>query len=151
MIPKLEWALEEEHVVARSRFRREENVMDDRDSERPRYAAGFVAAAFAVSGVAHLLRPGLFIPMVPRSLPAPRALIYVSGAAELVCAAGLSRHARWAPLASTALLLAVWPANVRMALEASERGEGRWKAAVAWARVPVQLPLIWAVLREHKR
>jgi uncharacterized membrane protein len=77
-------------------------------------------------------------------------MVYLSGAAELVCAQGLSRRASWAPLASSALLLAVWPANVRMALDATGRGDVWWKVALAWARVPAQLPLIWSVLREHE-
>lgn len=71
----------------------------------------------------------------------------------MICAAGLFRRARWAPVASAALLLAVLPANVRMALDISESAnEGEhWKTVVAWARVPAQLPLIYAVLRERDR
>ncbi len=68
------------------------------------------------------------------------------GLAELACAWGLARRARWASAASTALLLAVWPANLQMALDA---GSGRHpgggdSAAVAWGRMPLQLPLLWA-------
>ncbi|WP_047864399.1 DoxX family protein [Rubrobacter aplysinae] len=111
--------------------------------------ARLVAASFVASGVLHLVRPRTFTGIVPRSLPAPRALVYASGVAELVCAAGLFRRDSLAPLASAALLLAVWPVNVRMALDASAGGVEPWKAAVAWARVPLQLPLILAVLRER--
>lgn len=78
-------------------------------------------------------------------------MVYASGVAELVCAAGLFQRACWAPLASTALLLAVWPANVRMALDVTGRAGGeRWKVAAAWARVPAQILLIRAVLRERE-
>jgi uncharacterized membrane protein len=111
--------------------------------------ARLVGASFAISGLVHFLRPRTFTGSIPRSLPAPRALVYASGAAELVCAFGLSRRASWAPLASAALLVAVWPANVRMALDASAAEKGSWKPVVAWLRVPAQLPLIWAVLRER--
>lgn len=108
-----------------------------------------IAAAFVLSGVVHLLRPAVFVALVPRSLPAPRALVLVSGAAELFCAAGLLRRARWATDASTALLLAVWPGNVVMARDA---GSGRHPGPadsrlVAWARVPLQPLLIWAARR----
>lgn len=112
--------------------------------------ARLVAAAFAVSGGIHLLRPRTFTGLVPRSLPSPRGMVYASGAAELVCAAGLLRHSRWAPLASAMLLVAVWPANVRMALDVTGRRQERWKVLAAWARVPAQIPLIWAVLRERR-
>ena len=108
-----------------------------------------IAAAFLTSGVVHLVRPAVFARIVPRVLPAPRALVYVSGAAELVCAAGLLTRARWAPGASTALLLAVWPANVSMALDA---GSGRLpgpvdRRVVAWGRVPLQPVLVWMARR----
>lgn len=117
-----------------------------------RLGARLVAAAFAVGGVAHLVRPRIFTGIVPRSLPSPRGVVYASGAAELACAAGLFSRARWAPLASAALLLAVWPANVRMALDVTGRaGEAeRWKVAAVWARVPAQLLLVRAVLRERR-
>lgn len=111
-----------------------------------------VGAAFAISGVAHFVSPQTFIPLVPRALPAPTALIYLSGAAELVCAAGLALRARWAGPASALLLLAVWPGNVQMALDA---GSGRNSGladdpAIAWARVPLQVPLIWAALQARR-
>ena len=118
-------------------------------SRLDRIAPRAVAASFAVSGAIHLLRPQVFTPIVPRRLPAPRVLVYLSGAAELVCAAGLFGRRRWAPDASTALLLAVWPANLQMALDAgSGRSSGPTDSRViTWARLPLQLPLIWAVRR----
>jgi uncharacterized membrane protein len=104
-----------------------------------RIAPRAVGASFAVSGVLHLVRPQVFTPIVPRVLPAARALVYASGVAELVCAAGLLTRRRWAADASTALLLAVWPANLQMALDQ--------RSAVTWVRLPLQLPLIWAARR----
>ena len=107
-----------------------------------------LAGVFAVAGVLHVVRPAFFDALMPRLVPARlhRPLVYVSGAAELACAVGLVRRARWAPGASTALLLAVWPANLQMALDAgSGRNEGAMdSAAVAWGRMPFQLPLLWA-------
>ena len=48
-----------------------------------------LALLFIASGTTHLVRPQVFEPIVPRALPARRELVYVSGVAELVCAAGL--------------------------------------------------------------
>ena len=75
---------------------------------------------FLLSGTVHLLRPGVFTPIVPDFLPAHRVLVYVSGVAELACAAGLlwRRTRRLAGLASAALLVVVFPANVTMAVDA---------------------------------
>jgi len=107
-----------------------------------------LAASFAVSGVVHLVRPQVFDPLVPRALPAPRALVYASGVAELACAAGLLARRRWAPRASAALLVAVWPGNAQHAVstQRSRRASPAVKAAV-WARLPLQLPLIRTALR----
>lgn len=112
-----------------------------------------IAAAFLVSGTAHLARPQVFLPLIPRAMPAPRGVVYASGVAELVCAAGLLRGARWAGPASAALLAGLTPGNVEMALSATRAarrkgGAGRIAyAAGCWARVPLQVPLIRAALR----
>lgn len=108
-----------------------------------------VAASFVASGTMHLLRPQVFLPLIPPRLPRPRAVVYVSGAAELVCAAGLIARRRWAGNAATALLLAVWPGNLQMALDAgSGRNPGLTDSRLlTWGRLPLQLPLIWAARR----
>ncbi len=97
-----------------------------------------MAFAFTVSGVVHLVHPSTFTPIVPDVLPAHTALVYASGVAELVCAVGLWRRDRWAGGASVVLLLAIWPANLKMALDADGGS-----AVAAWIRLPLQLPLIW--------
>ncbi|WP_454049794.1 DoxX family protein [Cellulomonas sp. Marseille-Q8402] len=115
--------------------------------------AAVVATAFAVSGVVHLVRPQVFEPIVPRALPHPRDLVLVSGVAELACAAGLVLPGtrRAAGAASAALLVAVFPANVQMAVDAvrgataDRSGPRLARAAVTLARLPLQWPLVrWA-------
>lgn len=113
-----------------------------------------VVGAFTGSGIIHLVRPQVFEPIVPRMLPRRRELVYVSGVAELVCAAGLlaPRTRSVAGLASAGLLVAVFPANVQMAADA-------WRAAQRTpttqhrvmqvgtiARLPLQWPLIKGAL-----
>jgi uncharacterized membrane protein len=104
-----------------------------------------LAGVLGVAGVAHLVAPRPFEAIIPAPLRDHDAtLTYVSGLAELACAAGLvAPNTRRAAAAATALLFVlVFPANVQMALDA--RGAGAW---VAWARLPLQLPLIWWALR----
>jgi uncharacterized membrane protein len=93
----------------------------------------------------------VFEPLIPPSLPEPRALVYVSGVAELACAVGLMTHRRWAPYATAGLLLAVWPGNWQMALDVqrSPRRSSLAKAG-AWARVPLQVPMVVAALRARR-
>jgi uncharacterized membrane protein len=112
-----------------------------------------IAAAFVTSGIGHLVRPAFFRPLVPRVLPARDAVIYATGAAELVCAAGLLRRDRWAGPVSAAMLTTFLAGHVQMALDttAAARRKPTAKrvasAAGSWARIPAQLPLIRAALR----
>lgn len=117
-----------------------------------RRAPFVVAAAFTASGVVHLVHPATFTRIVPTFLPAKTALVYVSGVAELACAAGLWRRDRWAGLAAAALLLAIWPANLQMAINA-QRGDVLATKVEDWIRLPLQIPLIWCALQSgrHQR
>lgn len=107
-----------------------------------------LAVLFATSGVLHLIRPQIFETIVPSYVPAPRAMVYASGVAEIGCAAGLvgRRTRRVAGLASMALLIAVFPANIEMAVD-STRSSSRWFQAVAFLRLPLQVPMIWVAYR----
>ena len=113
-----------------------------------------MAAAFAASATVHMVRPQVFESIMPRVLPSEhhRNLIYASGVAEYVCAVGLFRRTRWAVPASIAVLLAVLPANIQMAVDS---GSGRQPGpadnpALAWGRLPLQGLMIWAVLKARR-
>jgi uncharacterized membrane protein len=110
--------------------------------------AKIVVGAFLASGVVHLVRPQTFEPLMPDWAPAHRELIYASGVAELLCAAGLllAPTRRAAGLASAAVLLGVYPGNIKMAVDASRTPHTAYKAA-AFGRLPLQLPLIRGALR----
>jgi len=107
-----------------------------------------VAAAFTISGVVHLVKPEVFEPLMPDWVPAHREVIIGSGIAELACAAGLAmpRTRRLAGLASTGLLLGVYPGNIKMAADAMQTDNTAFKVA-AVARLPLQIPLIRAAWR----
>jgi uncharacterized membrane protein len=62
--------------------------------------------------------------------------------AEMACGAGLVTRKRWAGPLSVGVLLAVWPANIQMAVDTGRSAQGRWRKVAAWARVPLQLPMI---------
>jgi uncharacterized membrane protein len=104
-----------------------------------------LAALFVTAGVFHFLRPGPFVRIVPPGLPAPEALVYLSGAAEIGLGLLLlpRRTRRLAAWGLVALLAAVFPANVYMArLPGGGIGAPQW---LLWARLLLQLPLIlWA-------
>ena len=113
-----------------------------------RWAPTGLAALFAVSGTLHLLRPDVFLPLVPPALPQRDAVVALSGVAELICAAGLLRQAAWAGPASALLLVAVFPGNVTMAIDAaSDPDASSILVALTVLRLPLQVPLIWAALQ----
>ncbi|MGZ4594901.1 MAG: DoxX family protein [Actinomycetes bacterium] len=102
-----------------------------------------LAGLLGVTGSLHFIVPRAYAQIVPSQLPAPYALVYASGVAELLCAAGLAmpRTRRLAGWATVALFVAVFPANVQMALDSGGRSVAY--QAGTWARLPLQLPLVW--------
>ncbi len=111
-----------------------------------------LATVFVTSGVVHLVRPQVFEPIVPRSLPARRELVYASGVAEIVCATGLlvpaTRSA--AGWGSAALLVGVLPANVQMSVSAYRRMRRRpedRRRQLTFAGTIARLPLQWPLIR----
>ena len=106
-----------------------------------------LALAFVGAGVLHFVRPAVFEAIVPPYLPAPRLLVLVSGAAEVLGGLGLLVPALrpWAGWGLVALLVAVFPANVYMATAAG-RFSGLAPAWALWARLPLQAVLVaWVV------
>ncbi len=114
--------------------------------------AVFVAALLGSAGLAHFVKPSVFDAIVPRWMPGdPRTTTYLSGAAELTAAALVAhpRTRRVGGWVAAATFLGVYPANVSAALDGGMASAPEpWNsAAVAWARLPLQLPMIWAALR----
>lgn len=111
-----------------------------------------LAGIFAVNGVIHLARPEVYERLMPDLVPKHREVILGSGVAELACAAGLllPRTRRISAWASTALLVAVFPGNLKMADDA-RRSRSRTFQAVAYGRLPLQWPMIRIALTEARR
>ena len=111
-----------------------------------RLSSGQVLGAFLLgAGVSHFAVPGFYDRIVPHALPGPeRAWTYVSGVAELAVGTAVLRPATRSrgALVAAALFLAVFPANVQQAVDASSAQE----KLISYARLPLQVPLlVWAV------
>ncbi len=112
------------------------------------------AAFMGTAGVLHFVVPETYASIVPGVFGRPRALVAVTGVAEIV-AAGLlisRRTQRAGAWLSMGLLVAVFPANVKMALDGGLEGYGfpLGSPVVAWLRLPLQVPLVvwaWRVAR----
>jgi uncharacterized membrane protein len=105
---------------------------------------------FILAGALHFAIPDTYEKIVPRYLPARRALVYVSGVAEIAGGAGLL-HRRTRAVAGwwlIATLAAVFPANVDMARHPDRFGASTpLRKRLLAARLPLQLLLVAWVRR----
>jgi len=113
-----------------------------------------LAGLFLLAGTFHFLKPKLFVSIMPDYIPWHRAMVYISGAAELVGGFGILIEetqilAGWGLVL---LLLAVFPANINMAVKAVQHsGYASWYSIATLLRLPLQFVLIywvyWACLQ----
>lgn len=115
---------------------------------RPPVLACVLGTAFIGTGILHFVHPQLFVRIVPDVLPAHEALVEISGACEAAGGLGMffPRTRRAASYGLIALLVAVFPANVNMAVNA-RRFADIAPASVLWSRLPFQALFIWLVSR----
>jgi uncharacterized membrane protein len=107
-----------------------------------------LAATMVGVGALHFVQPKPFVRIVPKYLPAPLALVYISGVFEILGGIGLlvpstRVYAAWGLIA---LYLAVFPANIYMLTDNvslnPKKPIPRW---MLWLRLPFQLVFIaWA-------
>jgi uncharacterized membrane protein len=106
-------------------------------------ARAILAILFVVAGTLHFVFTPAYLKIMPPWLPSPVLLVQISGVCEMLggiglLAPGTRRAAAWGLIL---LLVAVLPANIQMALD-----HAKWPAIpvwALWARVPLQVPLIW--------
>lgn len=104
----------------------------------------FMGLVYVVAGINHFHNPRPYIHIMPPYLPAHEQLVALSGCAEVVFGvlAMLPRTARFGGWGLVALLAAVFPANLHMALHPDQ-----FQSIPAWAlwlRLPLQ-PLLMAL------
>jgi uncharacterized membrane protein len=102
---------------------------------------------FVFAGALHFARPKWYVAIMPDYMPAHEELVYVSGAAEIAGGVGtlIPATRKAGSWWSIATLLAVFPANVHMALNADRYKRVPGGPAGLYARLPVQaLFILWA-------
>jgi uncharacterized membrane protein len=109
-----------------------------------------MAAAYVAAGVNHLMNPAFYVAIIPPELPEPEWLNLIAGLAEIVLGVFLlePRTRVLAAWGIIALLVAVFPANLYVALENVGLPDGRpgtGNALLNYARLPFQaLFVAWA-------
>ena len=108
-----------------------------------------LAALFVLAGTLHFLQPSTYVSAMPPYLPWHQELVFLSGGLEIIGGLGLlvRRMRRAAAIGLVLLLLAVWPANLNMVLDARADGDPFWWQILLWIRLPIQLLLIAWVWR----
>ncbi len=110
-----------------------------------RVLRALLALAMVAIGVAHFASPEPFVQIMPSALPAPLFLVYLSGAFEIALGLLLlpQRSRRWASFGLIALYVAVFPANINMAVNEIQLDPASpMPVWVMWARLPLQLVLV---------
>lgn len=115
--------------------------------ERRSRAVGLLALSlfFIVAGAYHFINPAFYVRIMPPGLPTPLGLVYLSGLFEVVggVAVLVPRVRAMAGWGLILLLVAVFPANVHMALHPELFPE--IAPPVLWFRLPIQGALVaWA-------
>jgi uncharacterized membrane protein len=123
-----------------------------RVSTRRDRSRAICAGVFVAAGLAHFVAPQFYRPMMPPWLPAHDLLILLSGIGEVAGGIGLMipRVRVAAAYGLIALLIAVFPANIQMLINAIADGAPGLFQAGLWLRLPLQLVLIrwvWKVRR----
>src|SRR5436305_6082110 len=107
-------------------------------------ARRLVGPFFIFAGTMHFVIPKAYRRIVPPYLPAPEAMVAASGIAEIAGGAAIMhpRTRRQGGLWLVATLIAVFPANVHMALHPTEFPSVPGGAVSLWARLPFQAVFI---------
>ncbi|MDQ2872170.1 MAG: DoxX family protein [Candidatus Eremiobacteraeota bacterium] len=108
-----------------------------------RIALVLLGVFFIAAGVNHFAHLAVYVRMIPPSLPDARALVQISGVCEILGGVGVLVPAvrRAAGIGLIALLIAVFPANVQMALHPVLYAD-LGSAAAFYVRLPLQLVAI---------
>ncbi len=116
---------------------------------------------FTSAGVAHFAKPDFFEAIVPDWFPDATLANRASGAAEVLFGLGMlsPRTRKISALGLFLLTIVVFPANIDMAINEVEPKlvDGRFTRSVGtatgptnWIRLPLQLPLLWWLWKEHR-
>ncbi len=110
---------------------------------------------YILAGINHFIVPKFYLQIMPPYLPYHLALVYISGAAELVCGMMLipAKTRKIGAWCTIVLLIAIFPANIQMSIDNYASGGLMFYLSII--RLPFQLLFIyWAYqltkTSEHK-
>ena len=110
-----------------------------------------MAFGYILAGVLHFTNPGFYLNIMPPYLPWHLKLVYLSGICEMIAGVLLllSKTRRFGAWLLIALLIAIYPANIQMAIDYGHTANpDLW---IALVRLPIQFILIWLAWIYTKR
>ena len=113
----------------------------------PRIPLLVIACFFLAGGIGHFILLDFFVAAMPDYLSHHRELVIVSGIFELAGAIGIliPKTRLWAGYGLIALIIAVYPANIHMAMHPEKYPD--ISQAFLYARLPFQFLFVWFVWR----
>lgn len=117
-------------------------------SQRSRYRSALrvlLALFFIVGGILHFVKTPLYLTIMPPYLPYRLELVYISGVFEILGGIGVLVPAlrRYAGYGLIALVVAVTPANIQMAIDYLQRDGLTAFTVLLLLRLPLQLLIIY--------
>ena len=101
-----------------------------------------LAIFFVFAGLNHFLNTKFYLAMMPPYIPAHYELVILTGILEILGGIGLifPFTRSWAGYGLILLMVAVFPANIYMAMNPEKFSVSRW---ALYLRLPLQFLLIW--------
>ena len=110
-----------------------------------------LAAFYALAGWAHIADPAPFLAIMPQGVPAPEAVVFWTGIAEILGAIALLQPwsqdlRRWGGIGLALYALCVFPANINHFVMDMAREDNGLGLAYHLPRMVAQPILIWLAL-----
>jgi uncharacterized membrane protein len=107
-------------------------------SKAQKIAVAVAAVFYIAAGTLHFVKPAPYLMITPPYIPWPAGMVRISGGLEMLGGIGLLLPAtrRAAAWGLVALLIAVFPANVYMAMHSVEAGAAGIVPVLRWGRLP---------------
>ncbi|MBO6584832.1 MAG: DoxX family protein [Gracilimonas sp.] len=113
----------------------------------PSFHRYLIGVLFILAGLLHFLKPGMYMSIMPDYIPFHKAMVLISGVAEILGGIGIMvpEFRTFAAWGLIVLLLVVFPANIDMAWSGYKNHGLTLYTWALIARLPLQFVLIWWV------
>ena len=110
-----------------------------------------MAILFPLVGFTHFTNSSFFLVIVPPALPWHTSLVYISGFFEILFGIGLlTKYRKQAAYGLILLLIAVFPANIYLAISPIAQAALETSQSIAIVRLPFQFLFIWMAYSQTK-